>query len=67
MQKKFKKSSLSDPYLDRRSGDDRRQFYDTDYFQSGGIDRRSEKDRRQQSERRQGYVRVTKWSSVFEG
>jgi hypothetical protein len=30
----------SDPYVDRRSGEDRRQVYDADYFQNGGLERR---------------------------
>jgi hypothetical protein len=29
----------SDPYVDRRSGEDRRQVYDADYFQNGGLER----------------------------
>ena len=61
---KSKNARVTDPYLDRRSGDDRRQVYDSDYFLNGGVDRRSGKDRRQQGERRDGYIRVTKWSSV---
>lgn len=54
----------SDPYVDRRSGDDRRAVYDSDYFANGGIERRQGKDRRQQNERRDGCTRVSKWSSV---
>jgi hypothetical protein len=60
----FKNTRISDPYLDRRSGDNRREAYDSDYFESWGIERRKGKDRRQQGERRDGYVRVSKWSSV---
>ena len=37
-----------DPYIDRRSAEDRRKVYDTDYWDSGGIERRRLKDRRQQ-------------------
>lgn len=54
----------SDPYIDRRSGDERRQVYDADYFETGGSERRNGKDRRQRDERRSSCVRVTKWSSV---
>ena len=61
---KSKNARVTDPYLDRRSGEDRRQVYDSDYFLNGGVDRRTGKDRRQQGERRDGYIRVTKWSSV---
>ncbi|MGD8883753.1 MAG: hypothetical protein PVI82_17775 [Desulfobacterales bacterium] len=53
-----------DPYVDRRSGDDRRVVYDSDYFENGGMERRQGQDRRQQSERRDGCTRVSKWSSV---
>jgi len=55
---------VTDPYVDRRSGEDRRIVYDSDYWESGGIERRSVKDRRQQKERRDSYVNVSKWSSV---
>ncbi|MFO7716859.1 MAG: hypothetical protein R6V78_20675 [Desulfosarcina sp.] len=54
----------SDPYLDRRSGQDRRQTYDIDYFADGGPERRQDKDRRENRERRAGCVQVTQWSSV---
>ena len=55
---------MGDPYVDRRSGEGRRQVYDSDYWESGGIERRSAKDRRQHKERRDSGVRVSKWSSV---
>jgi hypothetical protein len=55
---------IADPYLDRRSGEERRQVYDFDYWESRGIERRSAEDRRQQRERRNGCVNVSKWSSV---
>jgi hypothetical protein len=54
----------ADPYVDRRSGDDRRMVYDSDYFENGGLERRQGKDRRQPDERRHGCVRVSQWSSV---
>ena len=60
----LKNARLTDPYLDRRSGEDRRQVYDSDYFLNGGVDRRKGKYRRQKGERRDGYIRVSKWSSV---
>lgn len=53
-----------DPYVDRRSGDDRRAVYDSDYFENGGPERRQSQDRRQQEERRHNCVRVSRWSSV---
>ena len=55
---------VRDPYVDRRSGEDRRKVYDAAYWERGGTERRSAIDRRQQKERRSGYVRVTKWSSI---
>jgi hypothetical protein len=66
MEKKpiFKNSRVSDPYVDRRSAEDRRQVYDADYWESGGRERRSIKDRRQHKERRSSCVNVFKWSSV---
>ena len=55
---------VGDPYVDRRSGENRRQVYDFDYWDSRGLERRSSKDRRQQKERRTGCVKISKWSSV---
>ena len=60
----FKDRRVGDPYVDRRSGEDRRQVYDTAYWESGGIEKRSAKDRRQPKERRDSCVKVSKWSSV---
>jgi hypothetical protein len=54
----------ADPYVDRRSGEDRRVVYDSDYFDNGGVERRHAKDRRQANERRDSCIRVSKWSSV---
>lgn len=62
--KYFKDRRVGDPYVDRRSGEDRRQAFDFDYWESGGIERRSAKDQRQQKERRACWVKVSKWSSV---
>ena len=59
-----KDARISDPYVDRRSGEDRRQVYNADYFQNGGKERRSGKERRQQCERRKNFIRVSKWSSI---
>lgn len=55
---------VADPYVDRRSGDDRRAVYDSDYFDGGGLERRNGLDRRQQDERRDSCLRVSQWSSV---
>jgi len=62
--KNFKDKRIADPYVDRRSGEDRRQVYDTVYWESGGLERRSAKDRRRQKERRGNCANVSKWSSV---
>jgi hypothetical protein len=50
--------------IDRRSGEDCRVVYNLDYFRNGGLERRKGKDRRTKGERRFGWVRVSKWSSV---
>ena len=60
---KLKNNRVNDPYLDRRSGDDRREAYDSDFL-NGGIERRTGKDRRQRGERRDGYIRVSDWSGA---
>ena len=62
--KYFKNRRVGDPYVDRRSGEDRRQVYDSVYWESVGIERRRAKDQRQQKERRDSWVKVSKWSSV---
>ena len=59
-----KEKRKKDPYLDRRSGEDRREAYAIDYFADGGAERRREDDRRQTKERRKDCVKVSKWSSV---
>jgi len=50
--------------MDRRSGEDRRREYDLDYFSTGGVERRNWKEKRSNVERRVGWTRVSKWSSV---
>jgi hypothetical protein len=60
----LKDPRVNDPYIDRRSGEERRQAYDLDYFGKNGLERRKKDDRRQSAERRDGCIRVTDWSSV---
>ena len=60
----LKDRRVADPYIDRRSGEDRRNVYDYEYWESEGIERRTKKDRRQPKERRNNWVRVSEWSSV---
>ena len=54
----------NDPYMDRRSGEDRRKVYSLDYFLKGNEDRRVGKERRINSERRIDCIPVNKWASV---
>ena len=61
----FKDRRVRDPYIDRRSGEDRRKVYDVDYWESGGKEKRSAKQWRQQKERRSSWVNVSEWSSVY--
>ena len=51
--------------FDRRSAEDRRKAYGLRFLIKGGVERRSVKERRAQDERRHGWVRVSKWSSVL--
>jgi hypothetical protein len=55
---------ISDPYRDRRSGDDRREVYDLGFFEQGGMERRSGVEIRQKQGRRVQCVNVSEWSSV---
>ena len=49
---------------ERRSGKDRRRIFSLHRFFYKGPDRRDHQDRRSQEERRDGWVRISKWSSV---
>jgi hypothetical protein len=62
--KSLKDNRIGDPYLDRRSGDDRRAHYDLDFFEQGGLERRRSIEPRQEGERRAQWVKVSQWSSV---
>ncbi len=54
------------PGIDRRSLYDRRQVHSVDYFLMGGIERRKIWSRRKNKiERRENWVRITEWTSVF--
>ena len=61
---KLKDRRIADPFLDRRSGDERREGYESGYFAKGGLRRRKSAERRQKGERRDQYVRIDKWSSI---
>jgi hypothetical protein len=60
----LKDRRIGDPYLDRRSGDDRREGYELGYFAQGGIERRRGMERRQKEERRDQYIQTSQWSIV---
>jgi hypothetical protein len=59
-----KKLRQHDTYLDRRSGDDRREKHSLNYFDDGGLERRTHRERRESEERRAGYTRIGPWTSV---
>lgn len=59
-----KKQRQHDTYLDRRSGDDRRERHSLNYFDDGGTERRTHRERRGRRERRGGYTRIGPWTSV---
>ena len=50
--------------IERRSGKDRRKMLNLRRFFYNGPERRKVNDRRTQPERRDGWVRLSKWSSV---
>ena len=60
----LKKRRIRDPFLDRRSGDDRREAYELGYFAQGSIEKRKSMERRQKDERRDHHIRISQWSSV---
>ncbi len=49
---------------ERRSGKDRRRIFSLHRFFYNGPERRVLQNRRSQEERRDGWVRISKWSSV---
>ena len=58
--------SLKRNSYDSRSGRDRRRIISLDRFLFKGLDRRRNlNDRRSQEERREGWVRIDKWSSAY--
>ena len=52
-------------FLDRRSGKDRRRNISLHRFFYKGPEKRVMQGRRSQEERRNGWVRIDKWSSVY--
>jgi len=57
-------SRINDPYIDRRSGEEMRQYYTPAYFDKNGMERRVTGERRINVERRKGCGRVSTWASV---
>ncbi len=55
--------------IDRRSPLDRRQNYNLDYFLAGGLERRGmwKERRKMKQEQREGWARVSSWSSIYVG
>ena len=52
-------------FPERRTGKDRRRIFNLHRFFYKGLERRKAlKDRRSQEERRDGWVRISKWSSA---
>jgi hypothetical protein len=51
-------------FSDRRSGKDRRKSFSLRRFLYKGPERRVQHDRRSLLERRDGYIKIDKWSSV---
>jgi hypothetical protein len=51
-------------FKERRSGKDRRRFFSLNRLRYKGPERRVRKNRRSHPERRDGYVKIDKWSSV---
>ena len=51
-------------FSDRRSGKDRRRRLKLDHFLYKGPEKRSLDERRALAERREGWVKISKWSSV---
>jgi hypothetical protein len=60
----MKNRRKKDPFVDRRTGEDRRIEYDLDYFLEDGTERRNGKERRRKGERRVSCIPVSDWSSV---
>jgi hypothetical protein len=56
--------ALKRDIFDRRSGKDRRKIISLHRFYYRGPERRAMQDRRLLEERRNGWVRIDKWSSA---
>lgn len=62
-----KKPQKKRAFFDRRSGHDRRNAYNIDYFLEGGLERRtnSKGERRNgEKDRRKDWIKISPWSSL---
>ena len=57
-------TAIQRAFSERRSGKDRRKIYSLHRYFYRGPERRVLHDRRTNDERRDGWVRISKWSSV---
>lgn len=60
-----KMSITKRPITERRSGKDRRRIFNHGHFFFGRGERKNLLEQRLQAERRAGWVRINKWSSVY--
>jgi hypothetical protein len=60
----LKDRRIGDPYLDRRLGDDRRKINNLEFFEHGGIERRSWVESRQDENHSVQSVNGSQWSNV---
>jgi hypothetical protein len=60
----LKDRRIGDPYLDGRLGDDRRKINNLEFFEHGGIERRSWVESRQDGNHSVQSVNGSQWSNV---
>lgn len=60
-----KMSAINRSIVERRSGKDRRKIFKASSFFFGRAAKKNLLEQRSQAERRSGWVRVNKWSSVY--
>jgi hypothetical protein len=58
-------SKIKHSFVEKRSGKDRRRIFNHGRFFFRRPDKKNLKERRLQAERRAGWVRINKWSSVY--
>jgi hypothetical protein len=60
-----KKSVINRSIVEKRSGKDRRRIFKDSSFFFGRAARKNLLEQRSQAERRAGWVRINRWSSVY--